>query len=285
MMRVAPDATVGQWRASSLDMRRTLAAAVAVTALLAGCAGTTPPPTVDLPQAPQDSDTRIGPHSLEPWKDFPVDANPRPQILIGELVNVGEGGFATGDAKLAFLEGSIDPDGKVPPEAEPAFKKLTQGKPLGSPAIRVLSVSKGTADYATDRGSTSLPVWRFRLTDTIGDIVVLAEPVTWHRTQLSFGPQKVSADGLTLTLSMPAPAPPCPGQPTTVLVAESLESDTAVAVGLRTEDGPIAPGEPKGECVHDLMMRYAEYTVKLNKPLGNRVLVDAQGNPMAVTIS
>lgn len=222
---------------------------------------------------------RIGQHSLEPWRDFPVDADPRPIILLGDPVTVP--GFTTGEAKVAFMEGQIDPAGNVPPEAAEAFKRLT--KPAnGTTPLRVLSVAKGTASFATDRGNKQLPAWTFRLNDTMGDIAVLAQDVQWTRQYATTG-NTVSADGLTLTVSMAKADEPCPGHPRQIFTPEVLESRTAVAVGLRTETGPSAPGERSSTCAHDLMLRMADYTVKLQRPLGNRVLVNAQGNPMPVS--
>jgi hypothetical protein len=257
---------------------RVFPAVLVLTAALTACAQ--PKPLLDSGAAPPPDEQRIGQHSLEPWRDFPVDADPRPIVLLGELAGVE--GFTTGEAKLAFVNGQIDPAGNVPPEAEAAFKRLT--KPAdGTTPVRVLSTTKGTATFATDRGVRELPAWWFRLTDAIGDIAVLAEQVQWHRPRSAPGAHEVSVDGLTLMLTLPKPPAACPGEPTRTAHAEALESPTAVAVGLRTELGPPAPGERQGQCVQTLMLEFAEYPVTLDKPLGNRVLVDAQGNPMPVS--
>ncbi len=261
--------------------------ALIALATLTACASTRPVPVQPgLGQAHQEQE-RIGQHSFNPWRDFPVDADPRPIVLLGETVQVGDGGFATGDAKAAFVDGQIDPAGKVPAEAAEAFKQLTEpakGRPAnGITPLRVLSVAKGTAAFATDRGTRQLPAWTFRLSDTIGEVAVLAERIEWIRPFSGLGRHTVSADGLTLTVRLHKAYEPCPGEPSQILTPEVLESRTAVDVGLRSELGPNAPGEPVPNCAHDLMLRLADYAVKLASPLGNRVLVDAQGRPMPVS--
>jgi hypothetical protein len=247
---------------------------------LTACGG--PPVALDGRAAGPAEFTPVGPQSLEKWAAFPVDANPRPLVLLGDPVRV-EKGFADGDAKMAFEAGLVDPDGKVPPEAAQAFAALTLEKPLPAPQppkLKVLSATHATASFGTDRGPKELPAWIFMLSDALGPIAVLDLKPEW-RSFTSGPPQRVSADGLTLTLTLPKAAEPCPGEPRITYQAQFLESKTAVAVGLKQETGTKAPGE-RGNCAHDLVMRFAEYPVKLSQPLGNRVLVDAQGNAMPV---
>jgi hypothetical protein len=224
---------------------------------------------------------RVGPQSLAKWASFPVDADPRPLVLLGEPVNV-EKGFTDGDGKAAFLDGRIDPNGKVPPEAAEAFAKLAKPN-AGTPKIKVISAELGTAKFGTDRGPRELPAWIFQLTETLGPVTVLAVKPDYQAGYAMSG-AKVSADGMTLTVAMAKAVEPCPGEPRVTYEPEWLESTTAVAVGLRNQTGPVAPGV-KGNCAHDLAYRTADYTIKLSKPLGSRVLADASGNAMPVTVS
>jgi hypothetical protein len=244
---------------------------------LAACAQqptAVPAPMVGWGQADQWG--TVSAQSLEKWASFPVDADPRPLVLLGERVNVKEG-FTDDDGKIAFIEGRVDADGKVPPEAAEAFAQLA--KPAeGNPRIKVLSVHKGTAAFPTDRGGRDLPAWIFELTQTLGPVAVLAIKPEYEAGYATFQ-AKVSADGVTLTVTMAKASPPCPGEPRITLEPQWLESATAVAVGLKQVIGPVEPGE-KGNCAHDAALHMAEYPIRLDRPLGNRVLVDSHGNPM-----
>jgi hypothetical protein len=221
----------------------------------------------------------IGPRSLEKWASFPVEADPRPLVLLGERVIV-ERGFTEGDAKAAFSDGRIDPDGRLPPEAAEAFAQIA--KPAaGEPKIKVISVVKGTAKFMTDRGQRALPAWVFELTQTLGPVGVLAVKPDYEAAP-AMTTAIVSGDGMTLTVPMLKAYEPCPGEPRTTYEPQWLESPTAVAVGLKPIVGEVAPGEP-GNCAHDLAYRTADYMIRLDKPLGNRVVVGAEGNVISVS--
>ncbi|HEX6685705.1 MAG TPA: hypothetical protein VF062_23215 [Candidatus Limnocylindrales bacterium] len=226
---------------------------------------------------------RVSQQALDKWASFPVDADPRPLVLIGDPVSSVQG-FSTDNGKLAFTMGRIDPDGKVPPEAAEAFSVLTEAKQAAPPEvqpIKVISAVKGTAAFFTDRGAKQFPAWTFELTESLGPVAVLAvKPDFTSGHALSNA--KVSADGMTLTVPMAKASEPCPGEARITYEAESLESATAVAVGLKPVTGEVAPGET-GNCAHDLVYRTADYTIRLSKPLGNRVLVDASGNVLPVS--
>lgn len=53
-------------------------------------------------------------------------------------------------------------------------------------------------------------------------------------------------------------------------------------MGLKVVAGEVAPGA-KGNCAHDLVLETAEYTFRLEKPLGNRIVVEANGDPVAIS--
>jgi len=249
--------------------------------MLTACAQ---PPAASAPMAGSGEvggPAPVSARSLEKWASFPVQADPRPLVLFGEPVSIREG-FTDGDGKVAFAEGRVDADGKVPPEAAEAFEKLT--KPgSGGPRLKVLSARKGTAAFATDRGPRDLPAWIFELTQTLGPVAVLAVKPDYEAEYATFS-AKVSADGATLTVMMNKADEPCPGEPRVTLEPQWLESPTAVAVGLKQVIGPVEPGE-KGNCAHDLALHMAEYTISLDRPLGNRVLVDSGGNPIPAVSS
>lgn len=237
-------------------------------------------------QAPQWADSAIGQgdglwtpvseQSLAKWASFPVNANPRPLVLIGEKVGIKDG-FAEGDGKAAFLDGRIDANGKVPPEAAEAFAQLV--KPgAGEPKLKVLSATQGKAMFGTDRGPAELPAWIFVLTETLGPVSVLTVKPDYE-AGYAMSTAKISADGMSLTVPMGHAPEPCPGEPRITYEPEWLESPTAVAVGLKQPTGKL------GDCARDLVYRTQDYTIKLAKPLGNRVLVDSSGNPIPVVSS
>jgi hypothetical protein len=221
---------------------------------------------------------RIGQETLAKWASFPVGTGPRPLVLIGDQVKA-EKGFADDNAKSAFAEGRIDANGKVPPEAAEAFTKIT--KPgAAEPKLKVLSAAQGKAVFGTDRGPAELPAWIFELTGAHGPVAVLAARPDYQRGATVYG-AKVSPDGLTLTVTMPAAPVACGGEPRITYFPEWLESPTAVAVGLKKQTGEVMAGTV-GTC-HRMERRPADYTVKLGKPLGNRVLVGGNGQPLPVT--
>lgn len=218
---------------------------------------------------------RIGQETLAGWTSFPVGADPRPLVLLGERVNVKDG-FADDAGKTAFAEGRVDANGKVPPAAADAFAKLT--KPgAGEPKLKVLSVTQGKAVFGTDRGPAELPAWIFQVTGAQGPVSVLAAKPDYQRDATIYG-AKVSPDGLTLTVTMPAAPVPCGGEARITYLPEWLESRTAVAVGLKKQTGEVMAGTV-GTC-HRLESRPADYTVKLGNPLGGRVLVGGNGEPL-----
>jgi len=248
---------------------------------LTACAATPVPAESTIGQGyPAEPEwPQVGPQSLAKWESFPVQANPRPLVLLGQTVNI-EQGFADGDGKLAFSEGRIDPDGKVPPDATEAFAKLV--KPgAGEPRIKVISVVKGTAKFPTDRGPRDLPAWIFELTKTVGPVTVLDVKPNYQGS-FATTTATLSPDGMTLTIPMGKPQEPCPGEPRVTHEAQWLESPTAVAVGLKKITGEVAPGQ-RGNCAHDMALRLTDYTIRLDKPLGNRVLIDANGNAISVS--
>lgn len=291
-------------------LRRT--AALGLVLLLSTACAT---PTEVTPGQPSDpagpaSDpprpTGVGPAALAAWRDFPVRRSPRPIVLLGPVMR--EAGYRTDAAKLAVATGRVElaatpptapatlrvalPDGTYALPTAPAtdaFAALrAAGEPENAPGespppLRVTQVTLGEAEFPTDRGTLRLPAWLFHAAESLGPIAVpaLAASAFWRPGQLdpsAFGGNRVSADGHTLTVVLPAPHPsPCPGQPRERFVPSLLESVTAVAVDIRVELGPTASGDPSTPCARDLMLRTAEYEVRLGAPLGNRVLVNAEG--------
>lgn len=249
--------------------------AVLLVVMLASCSS--PPVETAISEGYADEWPRIGQETLAGWSSFPAGADPRPLVLLGEPVTAAQG-FADDSAKTAFGEGRVDADGKVPPEAAEAFARMV--KPgAGEPKLKVVSAAQGKATFGTDRGPREMPAWIFKVSGVEATVAVLAVKPDFQRPATMYG-ATVSPDGLTLTVKMPGAPVPCQGEARITYLPEWLESPTAVAVGLKKQAGKAMPGDVAA-CRHQPNST-ADYTVKLSKPLGNRVLVAANGNPLPV---
>jgi hypothetical protein len=292
-------------------MRRRALLLAAVVVGAGGCARTPRRGEGVAPGAPgeepADGPTGFDAKVLEPWRDFPVDRRPRPLVLTAELPKME--GFTTGDAKIAALAGRYELAGPLPPDpparlpvtlpdgpaqvatitAAQALDLMRAGRtpqPSGLP-LKVTKVELSSAPFRTDRGLVTLPAWLFHAVDAIGPITMpaIAAGESWRppgSDPMRPGPTgeaKIASDGTNLTVTLPAAPEPCPGDQPVRYQAVAVDSDTAVAVGLRN----TTPDIRVGNCARDLMMRYAEYAVPLRRPLGNRVLLDSQGNIFMVT--
>jgi hypothetical protein len=218
------------------------------------------------------------------WADFPFDAVPRPVVLTGGAVQV-ERGFATGEAKYAFLQGAIEADETVP--AEPVLALRREPQLTAAPARSRLRVTGAVVDqtaFATDRGPLMLPAWKVEAVDTLGPIWVLTEqarqrcwnpppPLPAGRGAHSLDHATVDADGTTLTVFFTGSSPKHFGYRAEVI--ETAAALTVVPLGHllpgQTLTGPVAAiGHP----------RKAE--VRLASPLDGRVLVNPNATPVPV---
>jgi hypothetical protein len=85
-----------------------------------------------------------------------------------------------------------------------------------------------------------------------------------------------------LTVRVPAPPSGCPGDPVGPPKPVVVTAPGAVAVGSEPDLSSVVPGSPDDTCARPAVLRFVPITVTLDQPLGNRVLVDASGNPIAV---
>ncbi|MEU8079006.1 hypothetical protein AB0B31_26635 [Catellatospora citrea] len=242
---------------------------------------------------------------LARFADFPVDRTPRPIVLFHGTVK--ESGYTSDDAKIAMSQGRLElrttlpgspatvrvalPDGTVELpaiSARQAYDRLVAvGDPAGAPGaspppLQVTKVALGEAEFGTDRGPMTLPAWLFTAPESLQPLAVaaLADDAFWpvEPTGELLTATGLAADGMTLTVRLPAPDVPCPGQPVTEYAAEAVESATAVAVRLRiVATSPAATPGGGVDCARDAMMRFAQYPVRLARPLGNRLLLSASG--------
>lgn len=257
---------------------------------------------------------------LEAWRDFPAGRHPRPIVLMGSRIQ--DAGYTTGQAKMAAVAGAYHlvtrlpdpppatvpvtlPDGTVrlPTIDAASALDLLRGRGGSSGVVRpkitpsaplaITDIEYGTASFLTDRGPRTLPAWLFHTADEIGPtaVLALAPEAVWPLDgaarpvpiALSLTHATVSADGLTLTVTLAAAPEPCPGQPIVRYAGVAVESSTAVAVGLTgtvTGTRSPVPGRP---CAQALVYRTAAYRIHLAAPLGGRVLLDSAGKIIPVT--
>jgi hypothetical protein len=224
------------------------------------------------------------------WASFPVNQEPRPLLLIGPDLLV-EGGFSTGEAKAASIEGRYELAASVPQSVRAALARRSKGTtPLRSvPALQITEATRSATEFRTDRGRVRLPAWRLTCSSTNGPIWLLdpeLEGARWRppedglipRPELPSPPGDLGArsdlheDGVTLTVHVLG----------AVLQLERytgghiIESPQAIAVVPIGEDiGPSAPFRTLAGHMHKI-------TVRLHEPLGARVHVDLHGNPVEV---
>ena len=218
------------------------------------------------------------------WADFPFDAVPRPVVLTGEALQV-EGGFATGEAKYAFLRGAIEADETVPPEPVSALRHEPQltGAPARS-RLRVIRAVIDQTSFATDRGPLVLPAWRVEAADALGPVWVLSDqarqrcwnpsaPAVAGRGSHTLDHATVDADGATLTVFFTGMSPKHFGYR-----AEVIETAAALAVVPfghllpdQTLTGPVAA-----------VGHHRKVEVRLAGPLDGRVLVNTNAAPVPV---
>ena len=291
-------------------------AALALSAALAGCAHdvvTSGGPGVAAPPPPDDAASLD--QALAAWKDFPADQHPRPVVLIGPVA-VRPAGYTTGEAKEAAVAGLYRVDVPLPPDPPPATVSLPDGparlpvigaaaavalmkadagdnKAGGSVApLAITGFEFGTESLSTDRGMLPLPVWRVHTADELGPTVVialpdsaLARPAATQSTSVgTAGPAgaraTVDATGTHLTLTVSEADPHCPGEAIYKREPVVKESGSAVAVGFTATQTGTVPGS--GMCAMYLKLKPVTYKVDLAAPLGARVVLTAQGEPVPV---
>ena len=221
------------------------------------------------------------------WADFPARAAPRPLVLLDGPVRVDKG-FATGDAKLAFLRGVVEAEAEVPEDALRLLRQPAAGtgpRPRGG--LRVVAAERSEAEFATDRGHQRLPAWRLEAADTLGPIWALtgeAQARCWFpskpASQERLGPHMlrsgtVGADGRELAVEFTGGS-----ERLFCYDAEVMETPAAVCVvPMPQMTVRLAPGTAITAEGHLRKDR-----VTLAERLGGRVLVNLDGTPVPVTL-
>lgn len=225
-----------------------------------------------------------------------------------ELVFPGAGNFATGDQKLAFVDGRFTLAGQLPtapltgkvswPDGSTATVRLLtatqayrtiateqpcQGQPC-PPALVVTGAKPDTVTVETSRGNATVPAWTFTIPSLVSPITVAALAPGSYLTQPDHLRGLPSGDlngfngaGLGLVsadeprIDVLVGKSPCD----TKSGALVYETSTAVVVGSWTYNP-----NPNAPCAASLEMETVPVT--LARPLGHRVVLSvSDGRPLA----
>ncbi len=100
--------------------------------------------------------------AVDRWAEFPVDRAPRPLVLVGSRSFVA-GGFRSGEAKMAFIDGLFEAGLPVPGPvlaSLPAQRdRPASGRPSPAPLV-ITAAARSETEFWTDRGRRVLPAWR-----------------------------------------------------------------------------------------------------------------------------
>jgi hypothetical protein len=220
------------------------------------------------------------------WSGFPVDQAPRPLVLVGRRVHV-ESGFASGEAKMAFIEGRWDPVVEIPAGVVDALSRQAAAtRSRGGASLVVTAIELAEHEFVTDRGQRRLPAWRLTVRDALGPIWVLdPDIVHWQPAE--------DAGGAAPTLQAPGLDPGARAQAgeddrglmvdwlgavpaferyPSAEVIESAQAFAVVAVG-------VDVGPDGARTLAGYMHRVP---VLLREPVGARVYVDLHGHAAQV---
>ncbi|HSC04010.1 MAG TPA: hypothetical protein VLC49_11845 [Solirubrobacteraceae bacterium] len=249
----------------------------------------------------------MAPHSaLDLWRAFPVGANPRPIVPLGEgMVLDPRTGFPSGAAKTPYeerrfvlrtlLPGSVGTFGRfteIP--ATVAYRRLRAmrvDEHDNVPPLIVTAVRIATATFVTDRGRVRLPAWQFSLNGLAhpASVLALAPPDLFIPPALRRfgepGPGNSVEDSATILASdktvtlrfvgEPAGNAPCDDS----YRASAVADRRVVAFTIATIPVPVPAGEACS------LVGYARTAVlHLARPPGARVVISAtDGGAVPVT--
>jgi len=272
--------------------------------LLTACGPVTAQPLPSLsPPSPPTA-------ALSAWKDFPANANPRPIIVFDRTLEyVGPAGFTTEpDRKLDWgcNKFVLAPGVRLPATAPgrataagvsyralgavEAYSELIAARARFVPqasqcptarAFMIKDVRWEVSGFPTDRGTMPMSAWLFDISEVDAYLGYSGlEPSAFWGNRVSregMAGGRIRADGLTLTLGTTG-GPDTPGPCGEDFSASAVESDTAVAVAIASRfHTPTAGGRT-------LEGHFRTVTVRLSRPLGGRVLVDAKGDASVVCV-
>jgi hypothetical protein len=213
---------------------------------------------------------------LAVWAGFPVATGSRPLVVVEGYVRVGPSGFGSGEAKLAFLDGAIDSAVELPGGVDALFAPAHDPARRTARRLSITAITRIEADFETDRGPQALPAYALDTDGTAEPVIVLdpATPVWWPERPTpewtAGGTATIDADGLTLHVLARG------GALTEFLSCRLTETDSAVLAEPITRERDAG-----GHAVHAIgVMR--QVSGRLASPLGDRVLINAAGQPIVV---
>lgn len=219
-----------------------------------------------------------GRSALSLWRDFPVTAKPRPLVLNGSTTFL-RGTFRSGLEKDALLRGAVESAIDLPAGVLEELQGTDRRE--GRPAV-IVGVGRTTAAFDTDRGPEELPAWRLALRGIDVHVTVLDPTVgrrSWRPSAWPSGrpfmPESrgwLLPDGLTLVFEFMGPTESSATYPR----AEVLSSRAALTV-VPVPEVLASPGQAVM-----LVAVPRRVTVRLDEPLGGRVLVETNGQPVTV---
>jgi hypothetical protein len=243
------------------------------------------------------------------WADFPVNATPRPVVLLGQVIDDPHTGFHDGDSKLAYIEGRLKLATTLPdaPATQDGYELRSaaaavhlmqnpEGKNAPTSAtLQITDIQLVEHIFPTDRGERALPAWQFGIAGVDDPAFVLAiapseqfDPVPGRGDG---GPSiTVGADGRDLTVPFIArhtSTGPCDAGFTQTL--QVIETPNVVVLNVQTiiEQPSAAPSPAACGLVGHIPQpdpgQPATRTVSLDHPLGARVVIDGHGVPFAAT--
>lgn len=215
------------------------------------------------------------------WAAFPISQVPRPVVLLGPPVQLGQG-FVDGASKLAWLSGSVVADVPLPMGL---LELATEGH-SEQPAPTVLHISsfeRCEGEFLCDRGLRTLSAYRLS-GDGLRDGCIVLDPALecwWprraERSTLGFETRggatcaQVEDDDRTIHF-------PTSGGPLTVFHhAEFVEYETCVVGRAITTRREVPPGTAVA-----LVRKSKQLIGRLERPLAGRVLLNSRGHPVAV---
>jgi len=228
--------------------------------------------------------------ALRRWESFPVDRQPRPLVLTGPPFWF-ERGFRSGQAKLAFHYGDIEAAAPLP-DGLLEVLRAGEGGPRAAPGRRrwsnPLLITRASPDHAhfgTDRGRLEFPAWRLSGPEVDGVFWVLDPAVAatrWEPPEPA--PPKpseglphraasaaIASDDRTLHFTFTGAPPEFAEYP----AAEVIETRQALVV-LPIVQGIGRPGW------RATVGQARTVTARLDRPLGERVVVDLDASPVVV---
>jgi hypothetical protein len=271
--------------------------------LLAACGG-------GAPGHYQVGGSETLPRFLQPWAAFPIDASPRPIVLIIGPILDPLGGFRDGQSKEAYMGGLFNrpqqlPTGPASSQGYPVISADSAVALLQSPShsqtppaiastaatrLTITSARFGEGSFLTDRGWKSMPAWLFSLAGVDGVVSVLAVapfaqwlPSGWslvgHPGRPDIG-ARIADDHRTLILGFTGAQSekgPC-GESYTLKLTESATAVLVTVIRHHNDSGTVActlVGYPRSA------------SAVLGAPLGHRVVIEgfdggviaATGNP------